>query len=90
MLLTRHTLHQTLLQMGVALQGPVSIALGREKVRGWSNFVNFVFPFHESGSGVIWRTFFFVFYNILWYSKVFTSWIYFFFFKLYRTLSSKK
>lgn len=79
MLLTCHTLHQTLLQMGVALQGPVSVALGRERVRGWSNFINFGFPFHEGGSGVIWRTFFFVFYNILWYSKVFTSRIFFFF-----------
>lgn len=79
MLLTRHTLHRTLLQMGVALRGPDSVALGREGGKGWSNFVNLGFPFHESGSGIIWRPFFFVFYNILWYSKVFTSRIFFFF-----------
>jgi len=78
-LLTRHTLHQALLQTGVALRGPVSVALGRDRGRGWSNFVNFGFPFHKGGSGVIWRNlFFFVFYNILWYSKVFTSPIFFF------------
>lgn len=61
MLLTRHTLHRTLLQMGVALQGPVSVALGREGGKGWSNFVNLSFPFHEGGSGIIWRPFFLFF-----------------------------
>lgn len=45
---------------------------------GWSNFVNSGFPFHKDGSGLVGRIFFFVFYNILWYSKVFASRIFFF------------
>lgn len=53
-LLTRHTLHRTLLQMGVALWGPVSIASGREKGRGRSNFVNFGILFHKGGNGIVW------------------------------------
>lgn len=74
MLLPRHTLRQTLLQMGVALQGWGSVALGEGEGEGvfqfWLAVGSFAglrcsFLFLEGG-GML----FFVFYNILWYSKV--------------------
>lgn len=75
MLLTCHTLRPTLLQTAAALQGPVSVALGRERGRGWPNFVTSGFPFHEGGRGVMWRTGF-LFFTI--FCGIAKSWIFFF------------
>lgn len=80
-LLIGHTLHQTLLQMQIALWGPLSVALGREGGRGASIFlITAVSQKLQCGSfgGPLG---FFVFYNILWYSKVFASQIFFFYLK---------
>lgn len=68
--------------MGVALRGPVSVALGRRGGKGVGPILLILaFRFTKVAVGSFGGLFFFfVFYNILWYSKVFTSQNYFFFF----------
>lgn len=65
MLLTCHTLHRTLLQMGVALRGPVSVALGRRGGKGVGPILLILaFRFTKVAVGSFGGLFFFLFFTI--------------------------